>query len=611
MGGEEIYGSPEHLALRATVRKFVQAELAPRAREFDEMGRAGQGDLPPHGRAGLLGIRYDPKYGGQGLDYSYHAVFLEELALCDNAGVCMGISVQTDMATPALHRFGSEELKQRFLVPAIRGEHVAAIAVTEPGAGSDVSGIRTRAVRDGDQWVINGSKMYITNAATADWLCLLAVTDPAAGYRGYTQIIVPTDTPGLQLQAARQDRQQRLRHRPPVLRRRAGAGRQHDRRSEPRLPAADDAVPGRAAGPGGHVAGLRAAPVGADARSTPAARAFGKPLAKMQVNAFKFVEMLIQINAAQALAHQCIARMARGEDIALDVSMAKVFCANMKQHVATTCMQLFGGSGYIWENPAARAFVDSRLGHHRRRRRRGDEARRGEDAQDLMDVFVSRVDTAAETFAKTRDDMRALLAELDAQLALARAGGGERSVARHRERGKLLVRERIELLLDPDSPFLELSPLAGWGTEFPVGGGLVSGIGVVSGVECVVAGNDPTVLGGAITAISASRRSSRPVEIARQNRLPYVQFVESAGGDLRRAGTRATRRRRSVGSHDTSPRRAVCSTTSPVCPASASRRVSVVFGSLDGGRRLPAGDERLQHLRPRASRRCSSADRRS
>src|SRR5262245_4617423 len=159
--GDDIYGSPEHLAFRETVRRFVQTELAPRAREFDKMGRADKSIYRKMGDLGLLGIRYDPKDGGQGLDYSYHAIFLEELTLCDNAGVAMGVTVQTDMATPALARFGSEELKQKYLAPAIRGEQVCAIAVTEPGAGSDVSAIRTRAVRDGDHWVINGSKMFI------------------------------------------------------------------------------------------------------------------------------------------------------------------------------------------------------------------------------------------------------------------------------------------------------------------------------------------------------------------------------------------------------------------------------------------------------------------
>jgi acyl-CoA carboxylase subunit beta len=150
-----------------------------------------------------------------------------------------------------------------------------------------------------------------------------------------------------------------------------------------------------------------------------------------------------------------------------------------------------------------------------------------------MDVLRSRLDTASDSFRKNREDMVGLLAEVEAQLGLARAGGGERSVGRHRERGKLLIRERIELLIDRDTPFLELSPLAGWGTEFTVGGGFVSGLGVVSNVECVICGHDPTVMGGAITAVSL-KKIDRALEISRLNRLPYVQFVESAGGDLRR-----------------------------------------------------------------------------
>ncbi|MDO8615000.1 MAG: carboxyl transferase domain-containing protein [Dehalococcoidia bacterium] len=150
-----------------------------------------------------------------------------------------------------------------------------------------------------------------------------------------------------------------------------------------------------------------------------------------------------------------------------------------------------------------------------------------------MERWQTRIDTDSEGFQANREAMAALLQEIEVQLELARAGGGERSVARHRQRGKLLVRERIELLLDPDSPFLELSPLAGYCTNYTVGGGLVTGIGVVSGVECIIAANDPTVLGGAITPVSM-KKTDRALEISRLNRLPYVQFVESAGADLRR-----------------------------------------------------------------------------
>jgi len=269
--------------------------------------------------------------------------------------------VQTDMATPALARFGSDELKRRYLTPAIRGEQVGAIAVTEPGAGSDVAGIRTRAVRHGDEWVINGSKMYITNAATADWLCLLAVSDPEAGYGGFSQIIVPTGRPGISYQ---------------LLDKIGNKG------SDTGLFFFEDVrVPVSNTIGDPHRGFQQQMNQFQDERMVPIVMApvvsrhlwevtlkhcqervvFGKPLAKMQVNQHKFVDMMIQITAAEAFARRCIRQMARGEDATLDISMAKVFCTAVEQFVATTCVQLFGGAGYCWENPAARAFVDSRL----------------------------------------------------------------------------------------------------------------------------------------------------------------------------------------------------------------------------------------------------------
>jgi citronellyl-CoA dehydrogenase len=359
--GDDIYGSAEHQSFRELVRKFIQSEIAPRAREFDKMGRFDRSLYPKMGELGLLGIRYDTKYGGQGLDYSYQAIFLEEMALCDNAGVSMGISVHTDMATPALHRFGSEELKQKYLVPAIKGEQVSAIAVTEPGAGSDVAGIKTRAVRDGDHWVINGSKMYITNAATADWLCLLAVTDPDAGYGGFSQIIVPTDSPGFSHQ---------------LLDKIGNKGSDTGLLffEDVRVPISNTiGDPNRGFQQqmmqfqDERMVVVVTAPVSAKALWDETLKhcqqriAFGKPLSKMQVNQFKFVDMLIQIQAAQGLSHRCIRQMVANQDATLDISMAKVFCTTMHQYVATTCMQLWGGAGYMYENPAGRAFVDSRL----------------------------------------------------------------------------------------------------------------------------------------------------------------------------------------------------------------------------------------------------------
>jgi acetyl-CoA carboxylase carboxyltransferase component len=151
-------------------------------------------------------------------------------------------------------------------------------------------------------------------------------------------------------------------------------------------------------------------------------------------------------------------------------------------------------------------------------------------------VLPTSVDTRDEAFVANRDAMLAQLTEIDGLLHQASLGGGERAIARHKGRGKLLIRERIALLLDPDTPFLELSPLAGYQTNYNVGGGMVLGIGVVEGTECVIVGNDPTDLGGAMTMVSI-RKLMRALEIARDNRLPYIQFVESAGGDLRGGGS--------------------------------------------------------------------------
>ncbi len=194
--------------------------------------------------------------------------------------------------------------------------------------------------------------------------------------------------------------------------------------------------------------------------------------------------------------------------------------------------------------------------------------------------------------------MGAMLQELDEQLALARDGGGERGIARLRKRGKMLIRERIELLLDQDSPYLELSPLAGWGTDYNVGAGLVTGIGLVSGVECIIAGNDPTVLGGAITPIS-NKKTDRALEIARLNRLPYVQLVESAGADLRRGGDSAEAEMRRQTSHFAESGRLFHDITE----LSAMRipTVSVVFGSSTaGGAYQPGMSDYIIFIRERS-----------
>ena len=358
---QDLYATPEHEMFRETVRKFAQEELAPRAREFDRMGRIDKGLFRKMGDLGMLGLRYDPRWGGSGLDWSYTAVMFEELARGDNAGVTMGISVQTDMATPSLHEFGSDELRQQYLVPAVRGEMVAAIAVTEPDAGSDVAGIKTRAVRDGDDWVINGSKIYITNAATADWLCLLAVTDPKAGYGGFTQILVPTDRPGFHYDLLDKignwgsDTGQLFFEdvRVPVSNTIGDIGRGFQQQM---MQFQDERLVGCISS----IAGSER--LWEDTRRWCEERVlFGKPLSKMQVTQFKFVEMLTQLTAARELTHACVRKRIAGQDATREISMAKLFCGRTSRMVADECIQLHGGYGYMKECVAGRAFVDSRL----------------------------------------------------------------------------------------------------------------------------------------------------------------------------------------------------------------------------------------------------------
>jgi citronellyl-CoA dehydrogenase len=358
---DELFATEEHRLFRQAVRKFVEEELAPRAREFDRAGRIDKSLFRRMGELGMLGIRYDPKWGGQGLDWSFTAAMYEELAYADNAGVVMGITVQTDMATPSLHQFGSDDLKQRYLVPAIRGEQVAAIAVTEPDAGSDVAAIRTRAVRDGDHWVINGSKIYITNAANADWLCLLAVTDPEAGYNGFSQIVVPTDTPGVSYRLLEKignlgsDTGQFFFEdvRVPVANTIGTIGRGFQQQmmqfQDERLVACCSTVP----------ASQRLWEI--TRQWCENRRLFGKRLIDMQLTQFKLVEMLTQITAARELTHMCIRKRLRGEDATNEISMAKLFVARMARYVADEAIQLHGGFGYMRESAAGRAFVDTRL----------------------------------------------------------------------------------------------------------------------------------------------------------------------------------------------------------------------------------------------------------
>jgi citronellyl-CoA dehydrogenase len=265
------------------------------------------------------------------------------------------------MATPSLHQFGSDELRERYLVPAIKGEAVAAIAVTEPDGGSDVAAIKTRAVRDGDSWVINGSKIYITNGATADWLCLLAVTEPNAGYGSFSQIIVPTNTPGFSCQLL-----DKIGNwgsdtgllffddvRVPVANTIGDIGRGFQQQM---VQFQDERLIGCIS-----VNTAVEELWHATKRYCEERVVFGRALSKMQVTQFKLVEMLTQITATKELAYACVRKCMRKEDATKEISMAKLLTGRTARYVSDECLQLHGGFGYMKESKAGRAFVDMRL----------------------------------------------------------------------------------------------------------------------------------------------------------------------------------------------------------------------------------------------------------
>src|SRR5262249_49230919 len=196
-GENAMYFNDEHEMFRQTVRRFVEQEINPHVDEWEEAGIFPAHELfKKMGDLGFLGLTYPEAYGGLDLDFWYTVVFCEELGHANCSGVPMGITVHTDMCTPALAHFGSHELKKQFLEPSIRGDYVGCIGVSEPDAGSDVASIRTRAMADRGEWVITGRKLDITNGTQADWVCLLARTSDEAGYRGMSLIVVPTNSPG-------------------------------------------------------------------------------------------------------------------------------------------------------------------------------------------------------------------------------------------------------------------------------------------------------------------------------------------------------------------------------------------------------------------------------
>ena len=354
--------TPEHNELRRSIQSFIATELNPYVDEWEKNGITPLRDIMGKmADLGLLGIDKPEAYGGLGLDYSFSMVANETLGEVDCGGVTLGIDVQTSMATPALARFGSDALREQFLRPAIAGENVCSIAVSEVSGGSDVAAIHTRARRDGDDYIINGGKMWITNATQADWICLLANTSEAGIHRNKSLIIVPTNLPGFsvgpkldKLGMRSSDTAQlflddvRVPQRYRIGEEGMGFSYQMQQFQEERLSC---------------ISSLRPLEIAIE-RTIDYCRqrnVFGKPVLDNQVVHFRLAELQTEIEAVRALFYRAAQCYIDGQDVTQLASMAKLKIGRLCREVADACLQYWGGQGYMWDNPVSRLFRDVRL----------------------------------------------------------------------------------------------------------------------------------------------------------------------------------------------------------------------------------------------------------
>jgi alkylation response protein AidB-like acyl-CoA dehydrogenase len=351
----------EHEQLRESIRRFVIKELQPHAEEWEQT-TFPDWVFERMGELGFLGLDKPEEYGGQGGDYYTSIVRAEELHHAHCGGLSMGIAVQTDMAMPPILKFGTEEQKQRWLVPAIKGKVILCLGISEPDAGSDVAGIKTRAVKDGDEYVINGSKTFITNGHRAHVIVLVTKTDPDAGYDGFTLFLVPMDAPGV----IREKRLEKL-----GMHASDTALLAFQDVRVPESAVLGDVGKGfyhimwelqgeRLIGAAGCVAGAQAV-FDRTLQYAKERTAFGRPIGSFQAIRHKFAEMATKIETARQMVYTTAWRFQNGEYPVREISMAKLYAARIACEVADECIQIHGGNGYMKEYGIERVWRDMRL----------------------------------------------------------------------------------------------------------------------------------------------------------------------------------------------------------------------------------------------------------
>ncbi len=353
----------EHNQLRRTVRDFVEKEINPHIDEWER-----EGAFPAHqlfkkaGNLGLLGINKPEAYGGMGLDYSYQMCATEELGNCRGGAIPMALGVQTDMATPALARWGSDELRKEFLAPAITGDLVTSIAVSETGGGSDVAAIKTVAKKDGSDYLITGSKMWITNAAQADWLCLLVNTGEGPVHQNKTLVIVPTKLKGVEVGPKIAKLGMLASDTCPVFFDNVRVPQKH-RIGEEGMGFMMQMVQfqeERLCGAIGSVRGMDRT-IDATIAYCRERETFGQPLINNQSIHFRIAELKTEVECLRSLVYRAVEDYIGGADVTMMASMAKLKAGRLSREVADSCLQYWGGMGFTWDNPVARAYRDTRL----------------------------------------------------------------------------------------------------------------------------------------------------------------------------------------------------------------------------------------------------------
>ena len=352
----------EHKQLFDTVKRFVEKEINPHVPEWEAAEQ-----FPAHevfkklGALGLLGLKYPEEYGGAGMDFSYSMVMAEALGYCNCGGIPMAIGVQTDMCTPALARFGSDELKREYLAPSIAGDYVGCVGVSEAGGGSDVAAVKTCARKAGGDYVITGSKMWITNSLQADWCCMLVNTGKGAPHKNKSLIIVPMDARGITRHKIRKigmnssDTGQIFLDSVHVPQRNligeegCGFTYQMMQFQEERLWAAASA----------HITLDRL--IDQTIAYTRQRHAFGRPLLDNQVIHFRLAELRTEVEALRSLTYRAVQAYVAGEDVSRLASMAKLKMGRLSREVADSCLQYWGGMGFTWDNPISQAYRDGRL----------------------------------------------------------------------------------------------------------------------------------------------------------------------------------------------------------------------------------------------------------